>query len=247
MRSTIPTLSLAVLLMAGCQPQSNTQATGRASDTVTTTSTSRPATSSTPSRQEQQREADQKIKEKLGAVQDEIVRKTNRSGDASFKSFFQDFEAIVQRQDAAAFNKLIDAQRGLYTIETTGTMPNYYHVTDIAKHRLANFNKPFFSIRETFKNCNLEEVKEFPRVNCEDDNDYFNRKGCFLTDGAEFQEARLHQFASLPEAQNQSVEKTLPLVSKSVLHTASGYKFYFGQINGQWKVLFINLMAPCSA
>lgn len=232
--------------MAGCQPQTNNAGTTSASDTVTTTAVS-PATSSTPSRQEQQREADMIAKDTLNAVQDEVVRKSSGSADAGFKTFFANFEAIIQRQDAAAFNKLIDPQRGLYTIETTGTMPNFYHIKDIAQHRLSNFNKPFFSIRETFKNCNLKEVKVFPRVNCEDDTDAYTQKGCFVTDGSEFQQARLHQFASLPEAQNQAIDKTLPLVSKSVLHTASGYKFYFGQVNGQWKVLFINLMTPCSA
>lgn len=236
MKKSLLLLSFNVLLLLqfGCQPNG----TEAAPDTVSTVN--QPATGS---RQEQQRKTEIMANDTLNAVQEEVVKKTST---ASFEGFFQNFIDIVQRQDAAAFNKLIDTQRGLYTIETTGAMPNFYHIKDISKHRLSNFNKPFFSIREQIKSCNLKEVKTFPRVDCEGDG-MFSQKGCFLADGSEFQQARLHQFASLPEAENQRIDKTLPLVSKSVLHTESGYKFYFGQIDGQWKVLFINLMAPCSA
>ncbi|MFC6997225.1 hypothetical protein [Rufibacter roseus] len=242
MKKSLSLLSLSMLLMLGCQPQTNTQGNTTASDTVSTVS--QPATSTTPSRQEQQRQAEVMAKDTLNAVQEEVVKKTS---NASFETFFQNFMNIIQRQDAAGFNQLIDAQRGLYTIETTGTMPNFYHIKDISKHRLSNFNKPFFSIREEIKSCNLKEVKTLPKVNCQGDSDMYTQKGCFVADGSEFQEARIHQFASLPEAENERIDKTLPLISKSVLHTGSGYKFYFGQVNGQWKVLFINLMAPCSA
>ncbi|WP_192822021.1 hypothetical protein [Rufibacter sp. LB8] len=244
-------LGLSALLFFSCQSQSSNQVTTQATDTVSTAPVAgAPAgaeTSATPSRQEQQREADMLAKDTLNAVQEEIVKKPTASTTQSFAAFFTQFEATIQRQDAAAFNKFIDPQRGLYTIETTGTMPNFYHITDIAKHRLSNFNKPFFTIKELFKGCQLKEVKTWPKINCEGDGDAYAQRGCFLTDGKEFQQQRIHQFASLPDAENQRVEKTLPLVTKSVLHTVSGYKFYFGQIDGQWKVLFINLMTPCSA
>jgi hypothetical protein len=234
MNMKIYLLGFAALLAWGCQ----------------TNSSPSPVQENTPapsSPTEQKRQAEVLAMDTLNAVQDEVVRKTPDAAPPEFEVFFRNFVQTIARQDAAAFNRFIDPQRGLYTIETTGAVPNFHLVRDIAQHRLAKTNQPFFSIREQIKTCNLTEAKAFPKVTCEGDGDAYAQKGCFLTDGAAFREQRIHRYASLPETENQAIDATLPLVSKAVLHTASGYKFYFGRVNGQWKVLFIDLMTPCSA
>ncbi|MGV3539743.1 MAG: hypothetical protein ACO1OQ_08030 [Rufibacter sp.] len=224
----------------GCQPKATDQ---NQSSTHEPASVPAPATSETSTKQ-----ADVLQKDTLNALQDEVTRKPSANGQDDFKAFFQKFEQIIQRQDAAAFNQLISKEHGLYIIDTPGAMPQFNYITDIRTFKRANVEQsPFFSIRETFKNCTLQTVKALPKVNCEGDVEPYEKKGCFVADGSAFQKNDAYKYASLPAEQEKTVAQTQKLVTKTVLHTTSGFKFHFGQVNGQWRVLFIDLMIPCSA
>ncbi|GAB2545549.1 hypothetical protein [Rufibacter soli] len=235
MKIYLPLLGLGLLL--GCQSNSTTQTPEKPS----------PATA-TQAKSEARRQADVLQKDTLNAVQEEVVRKPSPKAEDDFEKFFKRFEKIIKEQDRVAFNQLIDPELGLYLIDTPGAMPQFTRVTDIATFKRADQQqRPFFTISETFKDCRLKEVKTLPKVTCEGDAEPYSDHGCFVADATAFRKNEAYKYASLSPEEEKTVGQTQLLVQKTVLHTASGFKFHFGQIKGQWKVLFIDLMRPCSA
>ena len=235
MKTTIPILFLLALL--GCQPQEG--AKEKASSKI---GTSVPAASPTEIRQEQ----DILQKDTLNAVQEEVVKKPSAVDPADFKEVFQQFNQAIQEGNAQAFHQYIDPVHGLYIIDTPGAMPQFTHVKDIRQYKRFYQNLPFFTIKEYFKSCDLQAIAVLPKVTCEGEEPY-TQKGCFVADAAAFRKNTAVQYTELPEAQKKTIAQTQLLVDKTVLHTASGFKFHFAQINGHWRVLFIDLMIPCSA
>ncbi|WP_210488091.1 hypothetical protein [Rufibacter aurantiacus] len=231
-------LALAIPLLFACGPNE-----GRKN---ATTEKERPAPGT--QTKEQRQQAEVLAKDTLNAVQDEVVKKPTPGASPDFKPFFENFRETITQQDAEELNQWIDAERGLYLIETPGAVPQFTHVTDIRNFKRANAGaRPFFSIGETIKDCKLEEVKALPTITCQSEDNNFARQGCFSADAAAFRKNEAYKYAGLPAQEEQKVHQTQLLVSKTVLHTKSGFRFHFGQINGQWRVLFIDLSVPCSA
>ncbi|WP_207435178.1 hypothetical protein [Sabulibacter ruber] len=228
-----------ILTLAGCQPNS-TQEEGSAEKA----STGRRATTRT----EEKRQEAVLQKDTLNAVQEEVVRKPAPSSQEEFTAFFDRFERTIQQQDAEAFNQMIDPKQGLYIIESPGAVPQFTHLANISTFKKSGSEQgAFFTIRQKFNQCSLKEVKKLPAVTCEGENNNFEQQGCFLSDGTAFQKNEAYKYAGLPKEEQTKVAQTQLLVQKTVLHTSSGYKFHFGQVEGKWRVLFIDLMVPCSA
>ncbi|WP_205504196.1 hypothetical protein [Rufibacter psychrotolerans] len=187
-------------------------------------------------------------KDTLNAVQEEVVRKPHPAHQEEFATFFKRFEQAIQQQDATAFNQTIAPEPGLYLIDNPGAVPRFTRVADIKVYkRTGAGERPFFTIRESFNKCDLQEAEQLPTVTCLGDNNNFSRQGCFVTDGTAFHGNTAYRHAGLSQAEERRISQAQLLVSKTVLHTRSGFKFHFGRINGQWRVLFIELTAPCSA
>ncbi len=187
-------------------------------------------------------------KDTLNVLQEEVIRKTARGGEADFASFFRKWAQSIQRENPREFNGYIDPTRGLYLIEAPGAVPHFTHVTDISTFRRMGAQPGmFFTIRETFQECRLEEVQVLPTLTCGGENNNFSREGCFVAEATAFRKSDAYQYAGLPPDEQKKIAQTQLLVSRTVLHTGSGFKFHFGQIKGQWRVLFIDLTVPCSA
>ncbi|MFC5269305.1 hypothetical protein [Adhaeribacter terreus] len=166
-----------------------------------------------------------------------------------FVAFFIQFQSAVFNEDADAFNHFIDSERGVYIIENPGAMPKMTLVKDIRKFKREFQGRSFFTIKDGLQSCKLKE-EALPGFNCEGQtggNSGYTKEGCFAADAEAFRKTEIHKYASLPENELQNIEKTLPLVQKTVVQTSTSYQFHFGQINGKWKVLFIDLRIPCSA
>ncbi|GAA4312597.1 hypothetical protein GCM10023183_31730 [Nibribacter koreensis] len=227
-----------MLGLAGCQSKTSTEIT--APDTATTMDTAANPVAVT--------DASARVlqQDTLNAVQDEVVKKSSAEELAGFKVMFQAFNQSIQNGDAQAFNQYLDPVHGLYIIDTPGAMPQFTKVTDIRQYKRFYQNLPFFTIKEYFKRCDLQEIAALPKVTCEGEEPY-TQKGCFVADADAFRKNTAYQYTELPDAEKKTIAQIQLLVDKTVLHTASGFKFHFAQINGQWRVLFIDLMIPCSA
>lgn len=173
------------------------------------------------------------------------------SGDtAAFRTFFMRFFRVIQQQDAEQFNQFIHPAHGLYIFEQPGAVPHFTAVRDITQFKRHFQDRPFFSIRQDLEHCDLQQVEALPSLDCQGEEGNpagYERTGCFLTDGTAFRQNEAYQYAPQPEEEKQQVKEVLPLVEKTVLHTASTHKFHFGYLDGRWYLLFIDLMVPCSA
>jgi hypothetical protein len=225
--------------LASCQSKTSTETV--TSDTATTLDTATaPAVAAGP-------EGRVLEKDTLNAVQDEVVKKPSPEEDlASFETMFNQFNQSIQQGDAQAFNQYIDPAHGLYIIDTPGAMPQFTKVSDIRQYKRFYQDLPFFTIKEYFKSCGLQAIDSLPKVTCEGE-DAYAQKGCFVADAAAFRKNTAVQYTELPAPQKKTIAQTQLLLNKTVLHTPSGFKFHFAQLNGQWRVLFIDLMIPCSA
>ncbi|KAA3439759.1 hypothetical protein [Rufibacter hautae] len=231
-------LPLAALLLLSCGPNER-------GENITTREE---AQASNIQSEEQSQQADVLTKDTLNVVQDEVVKKPTLGTSSDFEPFFENFRQTITQQDAGEFNQWIDPDLGLYLIETPGAVPHFTHVTDIKEFQLAGADgQTFFSIRDTFTECSPEEVKILPTITCQGEDNNFTRQGCFVAEATAFRKSEAYKYAGLSPKEEQKVLQTQLLVSKTVLHTNSGFRFHFGQINGQWRVLFIDLSVPCSA
>jgi len=171
------------------------------------------------------------------------------SDPTRFKEVFGKLFTTIQTADAAAFNQFIHPDYDLYILEQPGAVPKFTKVADINVFQRYFGAKTFFSIREELTACKLQEAP-LPNFNCEGQPGNpagYAQQGCFVADAQAFRKNQAHLYAGLPPADIQQIVVTKKSLTKTVLHTATGYKFHWGNIKGQWYVLFIELITPCSA
>ena len=170
---------------------------------------------------------------------------------ADFKAAFANFFEALQNTDTAALNRFIHPKHGLWIIEQPGAVPKMTQVYEIQNFGREYQNRSFFTIAEEMQQCNLTE-EAFPSFDCADMNydagkTGYSKDGCFVWDAEKFKTSGYWNYASLSENQIQSIKDTLPFVQKTVLHTNTSFEFHFGNIEGQWYLLFAKIMYPCSA
>ncbi|WP_242927909.1 hypothetical protein [Pontibacter vulgaris] len=193
-----------------------------------------------------------KSTDSLEAVQEEPLRQKSATPDTlAFVISFKQFFTALQAADTATINQFIHPKYGLWVIEQPGALPKMTHVTSITDFKREYQDRSFFTVREEVKACDLKE-EVWPTFDCAD-MDYdkktsgFSKDGCFVSGPGKFPKTGYWDYASLSEAEIESIKSTLPLVQKSVLHTATSFEFHFGYIDGHWRLLFTKLIYPCSA
>ncbi|MBD1396615.1 hypothetical protein H9Q13_05505 [Pontibacter sp. JH31] len=197
--------------------------------------------------------AESEEEKRLEEVQEEHLRRNTMPGQDSirFKTAFTQFLTALHNSDTTVLNQFIHPDYGVWVIEQPGAMPKMTHVTDIRRFRRDFQDRSFFTVREEVKECDLKE-EVWPRFDC-GDMDYekgqsgYSKEGCFAGSPDKFQRSGYWDYASLSNQEIDRVKSSLPLLQKSVLHTATSFEFHFGQVDGQWRLLFTKLIYPCSA
>jgi hypothetical protein len=205
--------------------------------------------------QEEKNQATQQSEEpkRLEQVQEEHLRRGNTPGldTMRFETAFALFLKALQASDTMTINEFIQPDYGVWFIEQPGAMPRMTHVTDIRHFKRGYQDRSFFTVQEEVKSCDLQE-EVWPTFDCADMNydagkTGYSKDGCFVWQPDKFRESGYWDYASLPEAEIRKIKVMLPLVQRSVLHTATSFEFHFGHVDGQWRLLFAKLIYPCSA
>ncbi len=189
----------------------------------------------------------------LEAVQEEPQRaeQPETPDTAAFAAAFNQFFNALQSGDTAALNSFVGAEHGLWLIEQPGAVPAYSHFRSIEQVQRKYQQRPFTSINQEVKACQLQHRDTFPGFNCADMDGGatgFAEDGCFYTFSTSgFQSTDMWQYAELSEQQAQQVQELQQQVEATVLHTGTSYRFHFGYRHGRWLLLFADLRVPCSA
>lgn len=176
--------------------------------------------------------------------------KTLKNPDnTDFKEAFSNFHLAILNQDSVALQKFIDPVRGVYIIEVPGAVPHFTKLNYISGFKRSYLNRPFFSIREDLKETSVLE-EGLPKHSCDKiskTRSGYEKEGLFVGSPQGFIKSTMWKNTDLNKTSKQNIEKVVPFLSRTVIHTASSFKFHFGQVNGQWKIFFIDLSVPCSA
>jgi hypothetical protein len=177
--------------------------------------------------------------------------KTSNSNSDQFRTAFETFFNALHQSDTATINRFIHPENGLWIIEQPGAVPKMTRVKSIQNFKREFQERSFFTIASDINTCNLTEAPH-PKFDCgemnyEEGKTGYSQDGCFVWDAEKFKQSGYWNYASLAAPQIQQIQNTLPLLSKSVLHTPSSFEFHFGIINKQWYLLFAKIIYPCSA
>ena len=143
------------------------------------------------------------------------------------------FSSICLKINISNINKLIHTEKGLWLIQSNGAMPAITNTTQVDK----NFPVNFLSLKE----------EELPKVNC--DSKYFwTKEGCFLQQINTFKDEKIWAAGDgLSKNDKDMFEERAKLIQYTVINTAFNARYYFGQIDGMWYLLFADLRKPCQA
>jgi hypothetical protein len=162
---------------------------------------------------------------------------------------FSIFRKPFFNEDVQGVNAFIDPDLGVFIIENPGAMPKMTFVKDINGFKREFRGESFFTIKERLQACDLKE-ESLPSFSCEGENGSgkgYSKEGCFSGEDPQFEKSEIYKYASLQPEELKQAEKMMKLIKTSVLQTSSSYRFHFGYINSQWRLLFIDLRIPCSA
>ena len=163
--------------------------------------------------------------------------------DKEFLTFYQKFSTAISNTDVISFNECMDANFGLYLIESPGAIPYVSKVYDISKFKSKSNNNNFFEF--TFnKITNTPIFEDLPKVVCE--KEAYDKRGCFAQFINPLYENQLWKYSDLNEKELQPIEKLASLVKITVINTYN-YTFYFTFIDKKWCISFIDLRIPCQA
>lgn len=191
--------------------------------------------------------------ETLQAVQEEPARKGKQTtpDTTTFEAAFEQFYNALQASDTAALNAFIGPQQGFWLIEQPGALPTYTHFSNMQAVKREYQERPFTSINQEIRNCQLQLRQSLPNFDCATmggNATGFAEDGCFYsTNTSAFRTTDMWKYASLSQAHAQQVQQLQKQVAITVLHTATAYRFHFGYRNGSWFLLFADLRIPCSA
>ncbi|MGB0522792.1 MAG: hypothetical protein ACPGJS_07520 [Flammeovirgaceae bacterium] len=158
-----------------------------------------------------------------------------------FEAFLVDNLFDVSAGDVeGAIDKMIDPSLGVYLVYKPGALPT------VQKHTsAADLKKTQAYLFESFVGVAAQPKKgELPYFDCE----AWDKEGCFYKEvtNSNLLQATMTQMSEMldtafPEAETKSAEKTDASVSRVMILTDAQLELSFGQVNGAWKLLIINI------
>jgi hypothetical protein len=148
----------------------------------------------------------------------------------------------LQKQDYQTVNKYIDKNAGLYIIYSDGAMPQVEHVYAINKFKTKS-NKAIESF--IFKSLPSKPIEDMlPNVVCE--STPYNKEGIFGSKVNVFAENPVWEYTDLNEKEKQAAQFASQNITYTIINTHD-YVYCFGELEGEVKLLFLDLRIPCSA
>ena len=142
------------------------------------------------------------------------------------------FSDVLKTITIANINQFIHPEKGLWLIQSPGAMPNMTKTTQVDK----NFPVDFLALKE----------EELPKVNC-DSKSFWTKDGCFAQEVNTFKDEKIWTYCGLKKEDEAKVGESAKAIQYTVINTSLYARYYFGQIDGKWYLLFADLRRPCEA
>ena len=151
--------------------------------------------------------------------------------------------------DLSLANNFIDADKGLFFITRPGAMDAVYHGNDIPK-LLKKAYTPWVKGQLANTNCQWRE-EALPDFDCDD----FSKEGCFISTINDYSRTsslmkslNKYDLGDYSSKDIENARKHESLVTHIALITEAPMAIFIGQVDGQWKVLGIDIATyDCSA
>lgn len=164
------------------------------------------------------------------------------SDEEDFLLFYKKFTETIQTKNLDSISHFIDADFGVYIIESNGAMPSFTKYYSFDKFKSLQ-GKKFDELK--FKLIDLEPVfEDLPKVVCNETK--YDKDGCFVEKINPFKDNEIWYYTELNEKEKQAIS----IIAKSIVYTVvntSNYTFYFSETNEGLKLSFIDLRVPCEA
>lgn len=164
------------------------------------------------------------------------------SDEEAFLLFYKEFTLALNSKNLDTINTFIDADFGVYFIESNGAIPSFKKYYGVEKFKSV-LGKSFSELK--FKLIDLEPVFEnLPKVVCNETK--YDKDGCFVEKTNPFKDNEIWYYTDLNEKEKQAIT----IISKNIIYTVintSNYTFYFSETNEGLKLSFIDLRVPCEA
>ena len=144
----------------------------------------------------------------------------------------EDFISVLKGINISNINQYIHPEKGLWLIQSSGAMPNMTKTTQVDK----NFPVDFSALKD----------EEFPKVNC-DSKSFWTKEGCFAQEVNTFKDEKIWTYCGLKKEDEAKVGESSKAIQYTVINTSLYARYYFGQIDGKWYLLFADLRRPCEA
>ena len=168
-------------------------------------------------------------------------RKQNMNLNPYF-SAYEEIHTALASGNLQAADKFTDKNLGLYIIYSNGAMPKVAHVYSFSQFKtdLNQEIKDFKFIQE--KKAAVEE--ELPKVVC--DEHPYDKQGVFGQQVNIYTQNPIWEYTDMNEKEKQAAQFTAEKITYTIINTAD-YVYCFGEIDGQIKLLFLDLRTPCTA
>lgn len=183
------------------------------------------------------------VKQDESSVNEVSVTETDlsnqRMAEENNKYFpaFLEIHKALESGDFQIIDKYIDVNTGLYVIYSNGAMPKAAHIYKIEQFKAIS-SYTFKELAYDFKE------EDLPKVVCE--NNPYNKQGIFGNPVNFYAENPVWEYTDLNEKEKQAAQFAAQQITYTIINT-EGYVYCFGEINGNVRLLFIDLRIPCSA
>lgn len=172
-----------------------------------------------------------------------------------FNEFLERFIVAFNEKNTAEINKCIDGEHGLFVLDNPGAFAIVEQFKSFVDIMMLDYEYNIGFLKACKVDCKFTKGT-IPVYNCDtEEMEGWNKNGCFYNDNQTLFITKFYKDMlkyNLGDIQVINEDMELAAISeKYITHlaysTESSIGFYFGLIDGDWRLICIDKITPCSA
>ncbi|GEM_PF-1765909 len=183
-------------------------------------------------------------------------------GNEDFLKFFEKFKTDFNSKNISSLNEYIDPEHGIFVLDNPGAFINCYYFSSFDPVLNSSKETDLYRIKNLKINCEPAEGS-LPQYNCESDKEGWDKDGCYFNNTPEKNfNSRVYGYADdngnygfegdgnengVYKIIREKSERSSDKFKYSFYTTDSNMGLYFGESDGKFFLLMIDLVTPCDA